>query len=243
MAQKAKITRVGKVTFDELALRKKFSGKVRDVLEKKAEASAKAEITRAIKSYIKADIQSVHDNLARGFSSPAAKGSKTARFRLPNGETGQYRTTAWKPLTPAYRRRWPPSRVFWRKHFVPLVEPDYEPLLYSFRSLLSSSSVSARSTTSKVVISRNNAYNLSWDMLFETDLPEVLKVRILGSLLSGTPQGVGMIFPGVSRNSVTRIAYVEGRRPFISGMSAAMGRRMRQNIAKEFVVNFLRKRT
>lgn len=174
------------------------------------------------KHYQNAILQ-VQRQLTSGVPGYSSSGARTIAFNYPDATAGRYVTAHWAALTERYAARAPQSSVFWRKQFGPRATGSGRTLLGDFKAQISRA-VSVSSGPTSVEGRQKKSYTINWDVSV-TRLKPPLNMYITESLLTGQP--VSRPLSGVNKRSIERIVYVEGRRPFIAGMSAQLGRRMR----------------
>lgn len=191
----------------------------------------KKQVQATVKRYAEAAILQVQRTLTSGVPGVGQSGVRRIFFNIPGAAAARYTTPVWNRLSYDYAIRGPRSTVFWRKHFnvrgritSALGAPNtYRTLLGDYKAAVSSN-VSVSSTRPRVEGTGERAYTVEWDVQIKP-IKEPLNTMIIGSLLRGLP--ISERLATVNKRSIERIVYVEGRRPFIAGLSAQLGRRMR----------------
>lgn len=218
-----KIAKVA-VDLDQATIQKQINRKSRGIVGRVLEATAKRRVQKIVKKHYQNAIRQVQRNLITGIPGVRQSRSRAIGFNLPDGTADRYVTGHWAALTERYASSAPKSSVFWRKQFGPRGSGNTNRTLLGDFKVEISKGVSVSSGPTRVEEGGKKSYTIDWDITV-TRLKPPLNMYITESLLSGQP--VSRLLSGVNKRSIERIVYVEGRRPFIAGMSAQMGRRMR----------------
>lgn len=201
----------------------------------------KRNVSKAMQEAARALPKSVGDILARGVG-PLSAGNKTVSYASPFGD-GRFRTKSWRTLTRDYREQSPKSRKFWMKH--PgggtyrkgrgANRRDVDTLLKLFREA-ADSKVKIRSGKTQTHDATKKTKRITWDVNMSTSAHPVLREMMYLAMFTGITQKASTLHDDVPRlgsidnKTIEKIAYVEGRRPLIRGVSHAIGQKANKRI-------------
>lgn len=172
-----------------------------------------------------------------GIHSIDVNGAKVVRFRRYGdaGRSGRFKTQRWRALKPRYAASNPTSTTFWRKgRNLTKNTVSYEQLADLYTAAVAAATPIERSHSSATP-GRPGRVDVRIGLQFGR-LPVPLNRLLTSAFIRGASRAalydrfvVESIGKGGSagvRNTIRRVAWVEGARPFISGMAARMGRDM-----------------
>lgn len=195
--------------------------RLNDVVMVKAAQKASALHTKQLgnttRKHYRNAVQQVRDILRDpGISPVSAGGSKTIRFRHVDGKRGYIRTAPWAPLSIGYAARPPESVTFWRKT---------GRLSLAFATAVYASPPTATARRVRFTI-REKGFTLESEVALSR-LPRPLDKLITQAFLS-PGKDLGLFLPApliVNRRSLQRLIFPERRRPFVSRVTSALGRK------------------
>ena len=203
---------------------------VRSLFEKTKGRELELRLTRHYQNLL----QQIKDILTSGVG---MEDSPPVSFKTVDGLYTQFDTN-WEALTEEYQRRKRPQyrQTFWRNNTLSTGRfggGASKPLLQSFNAAIKVSQYKARleKTTVKrgsVKKTRSGASMVVSTRFRVDSLPEPLETLVREPFISGGRSGAVRIprkFAG-NKFDLSKIVFVEGRRPFISNMASILGRLM-----------------
>lgn len=201
---------------------------------------------KELKRLVKAHVQNFINNLKVAFKTGMPTGTPAYRFTSVDGKSYSV-ATAWEPLSAKYQKRKKPAyrNLFWRAGVTAKDEEGahtVKPLLQSYNEFYYGGGRSVKVNVSTDfdrgygengvkyvgrVARRRISTSVSVDRLGNQMLEGILKESFFG----GKAQ-TGERYSGeISRTDLTKLLWVEGRRPFVSDMAVHLGNLLKYELA------------
>jgi hypothetical protein len=201
---------------------------------------------KALKHLIKDHVQNFINNLKVAFKTGMPTGMPAYRFTSVDGKSYSV-GTAWEPLSAKYQKRKKPAyrNLFWRAEVTAKDEEGghtVKPLLQSYNEFYYGG---GRSVKVNVSTDFDRGYgeggvkfvgrgarmristSVSVDRLGNQMLEEILKESFFGGKVQ-----TGKWYGGeISKTDLTKLLWVEGRRPFVSDMAVSLGKLLKYELA------------
>jgi hypothetical protein len=170
------------------------------------------------------------------FNTSSAKHVRYSRFGSKSRK-GRFQTERWKALNKRYAARDPRSKTFWRKGRNPAGnDTEYVQLANLYAMAVKAVGRPVQRGASDAIVTDPGRARIRI-VLYLTKLPVPLNRLVASAFLRArartalTHRLTGSAANG-ARNTIRRIAWVEGTRPLVSGVAAKLGEQMIADLRK-----------
>lgn len=207
-------------------------------LQRKTIDKSKRAVGLGIRKAYKAAYRSVDRIFQTGVA--LAPGVKSIAYENPFGTSGRYKTQAWEALSPKYAAQAPRSTRFWMKHSGGGSYKHRTGSRIALSTLYAQARPGAPATRStkrpKMVMDTRKNRTMTWDTIVQLPGNEAMREYIAQPLIEGITLAS---LPGghprlgtIKKDDISLIGWVEGRRPFLRGMSFSLGQKTAKGIRK-----------